>query len=195
MSLRLIAALLCFSAFSAACAAQPEIEAPQQPCASQTRPTDELISRSPLIVLAQALDEQAEGAIDPDKIDLREIQRKANEDGAATDDQTEAAIKMPAQLFAVVDYLKGEGPARVSVALSAADAADKHIDHDDAAFWNDPRVGRATLSDDCRVTVAFEPGARYLLFIGPPHVKAYERIDKDDDKWLQYVRERTAGAQ
>lgn len=158
-------------------------------CEEQTVSTESLIERSPAIVIATAKGDQKGG----DKVDLKSIQMEATKDAAQTQpgDQITAG-RLPVQLFSAVDYLKGEGPQQFSVFVAIADE-DTPLNtssHDDEFFWSNTRAGRTLLTDDCGVQTRFTPGETYLIFTGPPHVKAYEEISADDDDWLSYVRRR-----
>lgn len=176
-------------ATASACTAA-ERQAPQvtRDCAAQTTPADELIARSSAILLAVA-------AGDPDSaqsIDLREIQNEAAKGADPQGGDRITAGSLPVQLFTAVEYVKGDGGETVSVIIAAPAEATATAPHDSDAFWKDGSAGRAVLTDDCRVEADFAPGERYLIFIGPQHVKAYEAIASDGDPWLAYVRERVA---
>ncbi len=69
------------------------------------------------------------------------------------------------------------------------DSINRHFNgHEDDAFWIDPALGRAPMGSDCEIRPMFLSGTRYLVFIGPPHVKAFEAIIEPDDKWLLHIR-------
>jgi hypothetical protein len=59
--------------------------------------------------------------------------------------------------------------------------------HRDESFWDD-YGGRMNIRGDCSITTVFEVGQTYLIFPHTYHVKAYELILDDDDKWLAFVR-------
>ena len=97
----------------------------------------------------------------------------------------------------VIENIKGDGEPYVFLASAAGAAADAGGDfdgHQAAEFWDDPTAGRARLSESCQVRAPFSEGERYLIFVGAPHVKAYEAIKADDDKWLDYVRARVSSS-
>ena len=152
---------------------------------------DDLIARASAIVLAQAVGDDPSGM--KKTPDLRDIQDKATESGAAPLDRTK--VFLPIQLFDVLEYVKGDGPAQISVTTAVAPAkteAPHAPAHDAAAFWKDGAAGRGVLTDACSVAAEFEPGQRYLIFIGETHVKAYEEIASDEDPWLAYVKAQLA---
>lgn len=64
--------------------------------------------------------------------------------------------------------------------------------HKDEIFWNSETSGRSSLDAKCAVRPMFLNKGRYLVFTGPPHVKAYEAINVEDDRWLAYVRRKLA---
>jgi hypothetical protein len=175
-------------AAAGACTAA-ERQAPQSTadCAAQTASVDELITRSSAIVLAEAVG----GAAGEPTADLRKIQdeaRKGNDGGERI-----VAGNLPVQLFSALDYLKGEGAETFSVIVAAPAEPTAPVPHDSDAFWEDASAGRAVLTDDCRVEADFAAGERYLIFIGPQHVKAYEPVAVGDDAWLAYVRAKLDG--
>jgi hypothetical protein len=44
---------------------------------------------------------------------------------------------------------------------------------------------------DCQMLPPpFAVGHRYLLVSGPPDLKQFERVESEDDRWLQYVAEK-----
>lgn len=179
--------ILSLSAASACTAAEQDAPRATADCAAQTASPDELIARSSAIVLA----ETAADSDSAETIDLREIQNEANK-GAAPDGDRIVAGRLPVQLFSAIDYVKGEGAEAFSVIVAAPSEPTAPVPHDSDDFWEDATAGRAILTSDCRVEADFAPGERYLIFIGPQHVKAYEAIAADDDPWLAYVRERVA---
>lgn len=159
-------------------------------CPEQTAPIDTLIDRASAIILAEPVVDAAFNA-KPER-NLREIQDKAKDKAAQTAAQDSQTAQLPIQLFTALDYVKGEGPAKISVttALLTGDVRHEEPAHDDPAFWEDAASGRGALTGHCGVAAAFRPGTRYLLFIGAPHVKAYEAVMSENDPWLAYVRER-----
>ena len=65
-------------------------------------------------------------------------------------------------------------------------------DHSESEFWNG-RSGRMGVQGSCElVPPLFVQGKRYLVLLGgQPDTKQYERIDSDQDRWLEYIRSRT----
>lgn len=59
--------------------------------------------------------------------------------------------------------------------------------HRDIAFW-DQGLTRQWNDTDCMMRPLFEPGETYLLIIDHPHWRAYELVRREDDLWLQAVR-------
>jgi hypothetical protein len=59
--------------------------------------------------------------------------------------------------------------------------------HRDIAFW-DQGLTRQWNDSDCMMRPQFEPGETYLLFVDHPHWRAYELVRREDDLWLQAVR-------
>lgn len=176
--------ILSITLVSGACSATDD-EAAAASCAAQTESVDKLIERSPSIVIAIA----AGDAQQNENIDLKSIQKEATKTNPG--DQIVAG-KLPVQLFTASDYLKGDGPREFPIIVAAPEdgIALNSFAHDDEAFWSDPRAGRSHLTENCEVETRFTPGATYLIFNGPPHVKAYEAISADDDVWLVHVREK-----
>lgn len=171
-------------------------------CPSATTSAKDLIARSSVIVLATALGDNLEnarvesGTAAPNLRDIQDRARQEQPDHEGGGPLDRAKVFLPIQLFDAVDYIKGDGAARISVTTAAAPQGPvpktNAPDHDDPAFWKDDAAGRGVLTENCGVAASFEPGARYLLFIGEPHVKAYEEIVSEDDSWLAYVKAQVA---
>lgn len=103
--------------------------------------------------------------------------------------------------FDTVDVLKGDVPehfvleSRVGFDPSPWGAlplpyAGKDSDfngHRDIAFW-DQGLTRQWNDTDCVMRPQFKLGETYLLFVDHPHWAAYELIYREDDLWLQAVR-------
>ena len=162
--------------------AESQDSAEAEHCAAQIASVDDLIARSSAIVLAEPAGEDA----GEPNVDLKDIPDEATKGGAEGD--LVLAGKLPVQLFSAIDYVKGDGAAYFSVIVATPDEPTAPVSHDSDTFWEDATAGRAVLTGDCRVEADFAPGERYLVFIGPQHVKAYEAIAADDDAWLAYVR-------
>ena len=63
--------------------------------------------------------------------------------------------------------------------------------HTAPVFWKNLQ-GRMGFGGDCIMDPPhFIAGRRYLLVLGPPDLKQYERVDSEDDKWLKYVARKT----
>ena len=145
------------------------------PCPSETVGDDALIDRSEKIVivrLAPMADADGEAPEQPAPALNLEAERKK----ARQADAQKERIVTPFSLlrFEVVEYVKGEGDAQLY--LAGVVDADKET----------------TLDENCRVTARFHPEKTYLVFMGAPHVKAYQSIAGDDDPWLSYVRRRVS---
>jgi hypothetical protein len=57
-------------------------------------------------------------------------------------------------------------------------------------FWK-RRFGRLAFGGDCQMLPPpFTVGHRYLLISGPPDLKQFERVESEDDRWLQYVAQK-----
>jgi hypothetical protein len=62
-------------------------------------------------------------------------------------------------------------------------------------FWK-RRFGRLAFGGDCQMfPPPFAIGHRYLLISGPPDLKQFERVESEDDRWLQYVAQRARAAE
>lgn len=59
--------------------------------------------------------------------------------------------------------------------------------HANPKFWEN-HGGRETPDTDCAIHPTFQVGSKYLLFSGKQHVKAYERVESEDDRWLMRVK-------
>lgn len=132
--------------------------------ADQRVPVAELLQRTSVIVLAEAIEEKRHNAF------------KAT------------------YTLKVVEPIRGaSAPTIQIIGYPSTDTLPEttYANHTDAAFWNDPWIGRAPMSTDCRLYPPFTLGRMYLVFVDPPyHVKSFERIeDAAKDRWLQHVRE------
>ncbi len=158
---------------------------------------DELIDRTKRIVIAQSLPfSEAEPESESDRpipLDRERDMKKATE-GERYPERVVARRKLAR--FGVVENISGNGPEIIYLASSdATDAGDGDYDgHRADQFWTDEHAGRAAIAVDCQLDVSFVHGSKYLIFVGPPHVKAYERVAVDDDKWVEYVRARISGS-
>ena len=199
------------AAQDAACAAPP---------ASLIAPAPALIDRSARIVIAEIAPYAAEPAApaangeaaEPSgaPLDRDAAINRATQDGeAAKGDNGAGQGRQAGQLpggeperitlsrkltrLRVLEDIKGAGPEFIYLARAPeAPIGDAFDHHRGAAFWRDALVGRARIDAQCRIAVAFAPETRYLVFVGPPHVKSYEAIEEPDDAWLAYVRARLA---
>jgi hypothetical protein len=102
--------------------------------------------------------------------------------------------------FSTIEVLKGQVPAHFSrlfmeesprrpegaQPFKDRQAADFH-GHTDWEFWDD-RVTRGANGADCGMHPRFESGATYLIFLDTSHWRAFERIDRPDDRWLHAVK-------
>lgn len=187
---------LCFAAMfiSAAACSPAGLAGEETRCPEQTAPVEALIERASAIVIAEPV---ADAVSDPKPaISLREIQNEANDAAARSAAKDRITAQLPIQLFTVIEYVKGGGPSEMSVttAYMTEDFRGEGPAHDDPEFWKNPAAGRGVLTGHCGVAATFSPATRYLLFIGAPHVKAYEVISSENDSWLAYVRKRTKTA-
>lgn len=61
--------------------------------------------------------------------------------------------------------------------------------HSDEVFWS-ATGGRTGIEADCQIRPSFEVGSTYLVLLGPDiHVKAFEKIEGRNDRWLSFVIE------
>lgn len=173
-----------------------------------TAEIDDLIARSSRIVVAE---DARWSAKMPDRDALNQ---PAREDQLSQD---RATAQLPAYRLKVIETLKGDASPSITVVgaapFSAAQAekvkrgearlptdaelyAAVNIDFDThraGAFWRDRSAGRVTIGSDCEIRPQFTAGARYLIFVGAPHVKGFEVINAADDQWLRHVRTALAG--
>ena len=102
--------------------------------------------------------------------------------------------------FATIEVLKGpvgphfsivfgdEGPRDVSGTQPFTDPPDADFHgHMDWEFW-DQQATREGNGADCAMHARFQSGATYLIVIDTDHWRAYERIDRPDDRWLRAVK-------
>ncbi len=60
--------------------------------------------------------------------------------------------------------------------------------HTEELFWK-RLIGRSHVYEDTAVVSRFSVGWTYLVFLDRPyHVKAFEEVSRDSDKWLIYVK-------
>lgn len=97
--------------------------------------------------------------------------------------------------FTTVEVIKGQVGARFSLPLAQGHPtgfkdqkdADFH-GHTDWEFW-EQRATREGNGADCLMHPRFQVGATYLIFLDRPyHWRAFERIDRPDDRWLAGVK-------
>lgn len=172
---------------SAACNAPPE---------AATASIDRLIERTSRIVLvrADAVGREIRRA-ETEKQTLldraREL-KKITETARPSGDRAVTDIRVTS--LTVIENLKGTGDQQLYLPnhrLRFQNAQNDFAAHSDAEFWNDNTSGRVGYDDDCKIVINFDAGQTYLVFLGPFHVKAYELITQQDDRWLAFVRERT----
>ncbi|WP_425408965.1 hypothetical protein [Hyphococcus sp.] len=153
---------------------------------------DQLIERSERIVLARFAPmsagdetEKADSELDRENEIEKAVEQRRNRDI----DRIIAPVGIGR--FYVKEDLKGGGEATIYAPVSVHTderATFDFSDHKDPAFWDSPAAGRIMPTADCRLVPSFAEDETYLLFIGPQHVKSYEVIRADDDKWLAYVK-------
>ena len=93
----------------------------------------------------------------------------------------------------MIENLKGLGGERLyfpSSKFKFPNAQNDFVAHKNDAFWGDTAIGRVGYDDDCKIAMNFDTGQTYLVFLGPFHVKAFELILRENDRWLSFVRER-----
>lgn len=139
--------------------------------AEQTSPPDQLIARTPNIVLARAV--RADAGSDRWHV---------------------------LYTFKVERTLKGKVKAAFQILgepLRGGVSMYRFGEHADAAFWAD-EGGREGHDTACEIRPDFAVGNTYLIFLDSPyHSKGFEEIlftgedGREKDKWLQYVEERT----
>lgn len=107
-----------------------------------------------------------------------------------------AGAKQPAAyIVKVVAILRGQ-PRETFTIVGEGDLSGiwdtTFSDHSESEFWTG-RSGRMGVQGSCElVPPLFVKGKRYLVLLGgQPDTKQYERIDSDQDLWLEYVRSRT----
>lgn len=160
--------------------------------ASATAPVDSLLVRASRISLAvarQPIKQNTSNSVNPD-LDIDAARRKATE---GSDTAIERGMSVQRfQFFDVIENLKNAGPDEIVLPATDWTSSQANQDfaaHRDAGFWENDALGRAGFDEQCRFSVDFQAGHTYLLFLGPIHVKAYELIEVDDDRWLAYVRQ------
>lgn len=92
--------------------------------------------------------------------------------------------------FEVLETLKGEPVTELTLAGTQFQASNEKnfANHRSKEFWK-PMGGRAHVNPDCSVAASFEKGQRYIIFPDEPfHLKGFERIDADGDRWLAKIR-------
>jgi hypothetical protein len=136
--------------------------------AEQRVPVDELIARTPDIVLATVV-------------------RAA---------QVEAGRVVYS--FRVTRHVRGHAADEFDIQSDLAGRGGESrtfAHHTDAAFWENGG-GRISNYVDCEIHPNFAVGATYLIFLSEPyHVKSFEQIMRtfgdEKDKWLSYVEGKT----
>jgi len=157
---------------------------------------DALIERTSRIVLARADAAGSEiwgaGNEQQPRLDRARELRKITEAAPPSGDRTVADVRITT--LTVIEELKGTGDERLYLPnhrFRVPNAESDFAAHSDNAFWNDNTAGRSGFDGDCRGAINFDAEQTYLVFLGPFHVKAYELILREDDRWLAFVRERT----
>lgn len=102
--------------------------------------------------------------------------------------------------FSVVKRLAGHDRSRFRIASDSAVADDVAAspDHSDERFWQSGGGRLGGKSNWCRITLRFDVGMTYLVFLDRPNTyRSTERINVfpgrepiTDDKWYRYVEER-----
>jgi len=95
--------------------------------------------------------------------------------------------------FKTKEFLKGEAPESFTYWGYPADRDRRDFDdfngHNDASFWS-KHYGNSTMDTMCQVFGFFEVGQTYLIIATEdPHFKGYEKVRREDDFWLQVVRQ------
>lgn len=189
--------ILSISLTVSACAASSTFAECTQPHPSAVSAPDTLIDRTERIVIAELsplnIGEAAPEKDDPLTID-REKEIAPALEGRGDGDRTVTTLALAR--FKVLEDIKGGGEPFIFLAGASGGsrAGEDFVGHRAGEFWADLQTGRADIGPDCRVEASFASGIRYLIFIGPPHVKSYEAIKIDDDKWLEYVRARVSSS-
>ncbi|KNG93797.1 hypothetical protein [Pseudaestuariivita atlantica] len=155
-----------FSVGVACFAPPPEIAAPMH----------ELVARTDIIVLAKA--------VRPHPKQRAAFGRFANRQFGA---------RSPVPFFKVIEALKGDPGRHVVVPNGAYWTRDQippqadYNGHREPLVWSGAAF-RAPNTPACTVEPNFREGETYLLFLGHPHWRGYERIATADDLWLATVR-------
>ncbi|HEY4395016.1 MAG TPA: hypothetical protein VGP64_13185 [Polyangia bacterium] len=91
------------------------------------------------------------------------------------------------QLGATIEVVgSGDGE---EVRSPSYDRDSNFANHTSPEFWTDLH-GRMAFGGDCQmIPPYFAIGHRYLLLLGPPDLKQFERVDSEDDRWFQFVRD------
>jgi hypothetical protein len=102
--------------------------------------------------------------------------------------------------FATIEALKGDVGAHFTLEFGDAGPRDTFTTqpftdrpnadfhgHTDWEFW-DEKMSREGNGSDCAMHARFQSGATYLIFVDTDHWRAYERIDRPDDRWLRAVK-------
>lgn len=97
--------------------------------------------------------------------------------------------------FAVIEALRGNQKENFFIKgrkMHNLDEFSSFANHTENLFWSGS-VGRMTVEEDTSIVPSFSVGWTYLVFLDRPyHVKAFEEVSAESDKWLLYVRERIA---
>ena len=159
-----------------------------------TSSANDLIDRTDRIVIAKvaplpSINQRENNSGVGPKIDLEKERTKATQGQNGGD---RAISPLGITKLVVLQNIKGAGADTIFV---ASDPNTPHSEnnfnhHRSKEFWSDDMIGRAKLQENCKISVSFSAGLSYLIFVGPPHVKAYEIISDDNDRWLAYVRNR-----
>lgn len=95
-------------------------------------------------------------------------------------------------VFDVIETIKGEHREEISISTQASFVdynPSTFNDHQDEEFWT-AFGGRIGIYGDCDIKPKFALRERYLIVIVDGfHVKAFEKINSEDDDWLLFVRE------
>lgn len=163
---------------------------------SATVSVDALIERAGRIVLATVPRDVPEAELPEsagapgESVDLDSELRKVLEARVENDNRNAPAMRLVR--LKIAEVLKGPPGDYIYQAartLAAGSAQGDFDAHRAGTFWNDPSAGRSGFDVHCRAATQFEPGNTYLVFSGPFHVKGYELIENEDDRWLAHVRE------
>jgi len=158
-------------------------------------PLVDLIQQTRRIVLARAaVVDDAGGAPEIDVVPRLDRERELTTVTEASQASADRFLtKARIVTLTVTENLKGGGDEQIYLVSTGHEDKNEKNDfaaHEDEAFWSDLSIGRASYDSNCKLAANFNGGATYLVFVGSLHIKAFELITDENDRWLEFVRER-----